>query len=248
MSIGSRNLGLSMFKRILLAGATFVFTAAGALAADVEPTSYDWTGPYIGLQAGYGWGKDDLDVDYAPGNELGTFDVNDLKADGFIGGAHAGYLIQSGSLVYGVEGDIEFADMKGKEAFTNVNGFSLGDYEKTIDWLGSLRLRAGVTVDRVLFYTTGGLAVGGTDTDFDFSQDFPYGLDADDGTKWGWTIGGGIDYAISTSLSARIEYRYTDLADTSLETRSFSVNPQDYAKAHFDNDFHAVRAGLSWHF
>lgn len=242
-----------MFKRILLAGATFVFTASGALAADViEPTAYDWTGPYIGLQAGYGWGKDDLDVDYdPPDGELVTFLAKELKADGFLGGAHAGYLIQSSSLVYGLEGDIEFADMKDKEDFTNRRGdFSLGDYEKNIDWLGSLRLRAGVAVDRVLFYATGGLAVGGMDLDFDFSQDFPYRLDADDGAKWGWTIGGGIDYAISTSLSARVEYRYTDLADTSLEISSFPGPGifQDSAKAHFDNDFHAVRAGVSWRF
>lgn len=239
-----------MFKRILLAGTTFVFTASGALAADViEPTAYDWTGPYVGLQAGYGWGKDDLDVDSTLGGELSTFSADDLTGDGFVGGAHAGYLIQSGSLVYGVEGDIEFADMKGKEASPNGAGFSLGDYEKNIDWLGSLRLRTGIAVDRALFYATGGLAVGGVELDFDPTQeDFPYDIDANDGTKWGWTIGAGVDYAISTSLSARIEYRYTDLADTSLEINSYVGVVQDSAKAHFDNDFHAVRAGLSWRF
>lgn len=238
-------------KKVLLAGAASMLMIGAAQAADViEPTAYDWSGAYIGLQGGYAWSKSDVDIDLDPTFTAATdVDVDDFKANGFVGGGHIGYLLQSDSFVYGVEGDIEYADLKDKADITFDGVNDGGDAEKEIDWLGSLRLRAGFAMDRALIYATGGLAVGGVSLDADLSQaakDIGLTVDDEDKTKWGWTIGGGVEYAFTDSLSARVEYRYTDLG--SAKASAVDANGVDVVEGKTDYDFHAVRVGLSWHF
>ena len=55
-----------MLKRLLAATAGVLVSLSAAQAADVEPsyTEHDWSGPYIGLQAGYGWGESDASVEF----------------------------------------------------------------------------------------------------------------------------------------------------------------------------------------
>lgn len=239
-----------MIRNVLIAGAAIVVSTAGALAADViEPAAYDWTGPYIGLQGGYGWGSSDVSPEdrlsptspEARGSPVELFPHADgsIDAEGFIGGLHAGYNWQMDSLLLGVEADGEFADLSGE---TDVDLISCcsnwGELKKDIDWLASLRLRAGYAADRALFYVTGGLAAGGVDMRHRNVEES--GTYSESETAWGWTLGGGLEYALTDDVSARIEYRYTDLANTELDARV-----RDFR---FENDFHAVRAGLSWHF
>lgn len=234
-----------MYKTLLAASVVSLALISPVRAADiVEPQIYDWTGPYIGLQGGYAWGDSDASADVsapvtAPQalDAITVFPSNDgnLNAQGFVGGAHAGYNYQMDSLVLGVEGDIEFADMKDD---TDVFLFAddtdpFTSLKKKIDWLGSLRLRAGFAADRALFYATGGLAAGGVELR---AED-----ESDSNTKWGWTLGAGIEYAFTDDLSALIEYRYTELDDSKLDVG-------DFDRYEADNHFHAVRAGVSWHF
>ncbi|MGE4250871.1 MAG: outer membrane protein [Parvibaculaceae bacterium] len=238
-----------MLKKLLFAGCAFGALSTTAWAADIiEPTAYDWTGPYIGLQGGYGWGKTDVTLDPAedtttPGAlARGEIIVDNLdgeiEADGFIGGLHLGYNFQMDSLLLGLEGDIEYSDMSGKADIFQSEGDDepIGEARKDIDWLGSLRLRAGFTLDRALIYATGGLAAGEVES----RSEAPNAFAKESDTEWGWTVGGGLEYAFSDALSGRIEYRYTDLDDSKLEN--------DLGTAKIENDFHAVRAGLSWHF
>lgn len=238
-----------MFKKFLLAGAASTLMIGSAQAADIiEPTVYDWTGPYIGLQGGYAWGENDVSFEQelaqaaARGDPvvLEPSEDGSIEIDGFVGGLHAGYNIQSDSFVFGLEGDVEYADLSGKTDILQEadDEAPVGEIRQDIDWLASLRLRAGVAMDRALFYATGGLAVGGVDMKIIDSQDD----EVADGstTAWGWTIGGGLEYAFTDELSARVEYRYTELEDTDVSGEG--------ATADFENSFHAVRGGLSWHF
>lgn len=245
-------------KKLLLSTAMLGFTATGACAADVvEPVQFDWAGPYIGLQAGYAWGRNDVDPTQvettaeAFARNVGVFPQKDgsISMDGFVGGLHAGYNWQADSLVLGVEGDVEYADLDGDtDIMSGPNRFVVGEASQEIDWLGSLRLRAGFAFDRALIYATGGLAVGGVEVKGSVTETFTPERQSSDSTEWGWTIGGGIEYAFTDEISALIEYRYTDLGDTDIE---FADNGQvngDVDKLKFENTFHAVRAGLSWHF
>lgn len=238
-----------MIRKILLTATAYALTTLAAQAADiVEPAAYDWSGSYIGLQAGYAWGDPDADASEpldafaaARAIVINPPEEGSISIDGFVGGLHAGHNWQSDSFVFGIEGDAEFADIKGD---TDVFLFDddeqpSGSVEEKVDWLASLRLRAGYAMDRVLFYGTGGLAVGGVELEF---NDVQLGTLVDeDKTLWGYTIGGGIEYALSDAVSARVEYRWTDLGDIEGDD-----GEGDSAEA--DVQVHAVRAGITWHF
>jgi len=142
--------------------------------------------------------------------------------------------------VLGVEGDLEFADLSGDTNIMFTVFTPLGKIEQDIDWLGSLRLRLGYAMDRALIYVTGGAAVGGVDMKIK-QPDFAGGNLDDTETRWGWTLGGGFEYAFTDELSANIEYRYTDLGDTEM----FLGNVELTGDTKFDNAFSAVRVGLS---
>jgi outer membrane immunogenic protein len=242
-----------MVKKLLLSCAALILMGAMAKAADIiEPTAYDWTGPYIGLQGGYAWGENDVEVGDPVTAAIAGFSADSdpitlnppadgsIGIDGWAGGLHLGYLWQHDSLVLGIEGDGEFADIDGDtDVFANAGDTDpTGTLEQDIDWLASLRLRAGFAMDRALIYATGGLAVGGVELTAEDNASGDSLSESD--TQWGWTVGGGLDYAFTDDLSGRVEYRYTDLGKSEI-----TVEGQDFE---VDATFHAVRAGLSWHF
>ncbi len=127
-------------KKSLLLGisilATCALLAGPASAADpVDPVifadpvaGHDWSGPYAGLHAGWGWGDSDWLFTNA-----GVTSSTDI--DGFVGGGHLGWNWQNGVWVFGVEGDIDFSDISGADPCPNA-AFSC---ELDVDWLASIR-------------------------------------------------------------------------------------------------------------
>jgi outer membrane immunogenic protein len=187
-------------SRIRSLGASLIVLSAGiapAFAADLgggyeSPSApaysatpgFNWNGPEIGLIAGYGWGNVK-----APGPDFG--------ADGWSGGAYAGYNFQVGpQLVLGVEGDITGSGMDG-----SVSGLGVKN-----TWNATLRGRAGWAYNQFLLYGTGGLALGG------LKASTPG--DSETKTQVGWTLGLGAEAIVTRSITARLEYRYTDLGKT----------------------------------
>lgn len=224
----------------LLAGLALGLMPTLAAAADLGPyprpspplrddpptyfnTVASWSGFYAGLQGGYAWGDNDVTTSY-----LGVPYNYGYSSSGFVGGIHAGYNWQMNRLVVGVESDLEGSNISG----TGSNGIST--HTTDVDWLGSLRARFGIAADRTLFYATGGLAYG----DVHEAELVP----GSDGTvfRTGWTAGLGLEHQISRGLSARLEYRYTDLGT--------STNTFQGVADRSDVSFGAVRAGLSWKF
>ena len=109
--------------------------SAADLAVPVDPV-YDWTGPYIGLQAGYGWGDLDTTTFTDAGVAVPTSDGS-ADIEGFIGGLHAGWNWQSDALVFGIEADVNLA-VDGTFTFANGDDFTT-DVQATAD----LRARLG---------------------------------------------------------------------------------------------------------
>ncbi|TPJ46733.1 porin family protein [Mesorhizobium sp. B2-7-1] len=214
-------------KQILLATALVLATGT-AYAADVlqeapVAASYDWTGAYIGVNAGGGFGTFKLSPS---GGGPGSID---LSASGFLGGIQAGYNWQAGQFVYGVEADFQGADIKGD---LSISGPFL---ETKIDWFGTLRARIGYTpVDRFLVYGTGGLAYG-------HEKISAPGLDLSK-TKVGWTVGAGAEYAITNNWSLKSEYLYTDLGKATFNPGGGGVGVDVKVP------FHTVRVGLNYKF
>jgi outer membrane immunogenic protein len=225
---------------IKLASAAFaasLLAATSAFAADLpyaaEPTpvavpiAFDWTGFYVGAQAGYMWG----DVSAPYGAVGGPFDSDqdDFDQDGFVGGVHIGYNAQFNQIVVGLEADAEFSGVEGDDDGSggDVNGL---DH----NWMGSVRARLGFAFDNFLPYVTGGVAF--------LDADATAPVDDDDVTFVGWTVGAGLEYAITQNWSVRAEYRYTDFGS---ERVSF---PDDGYDENLSPELHAVRVGVSYRF
>ncbi|TJV00334.1 MAG: porin family protein [Mesorhizobium sp.] len=215
-------------KSILLATTVLMGLSGGAYAADAivsEPiaASFDWTGAYIGVNAGGGFGKFKYDPNFGTGL--------DLTASGFLGGVQAGYNWQSGQMVYGVEADFQGSAVKASISGIGGPGTAL---ETKIDWFGTVRARIGYTpVDRFLVYGTGGFAYGHDKTTFGAGGDFSK-------TKTGWTVGAGVEYAINTNWTIKSEYLYTDLGKSTFTVGPSSIDVTD--------KFHVVRVGLNYKF
>jgi outer membrane immunogenic protein len=231
-------------RSIALTAAYVVATAAvagSALAADLGPyrspprssslppveysQPFSWSGLYMGVQLGYAGGN----TEAKSGPSGGFNQAYDYKSEGWLGGAHVGYNVQRGNLVYGVEADLEKSSQRG-------NGVgSLGFPHSTdIDWQGSLRGRLGLAFDRTLFYGTAGWAFGDVKVDKGFTNYSD--------VRNGWTAGVGVEHMLTQNLSARIEYRYTDFGRA--DFGNTAINSTDRSSI----DQHAVRAGLSLKF
>ncbi len=157
-------------------------------AAELTP-AYNWTGFYFGANGGGGWGRS-----WWSANTTG---VN--PSGGLVGGT-AGYNLQLGRAVFGVEGDIDWSGLNGTATSTLCpNGCSTSD-----TWLSTVRGRVGYAFDRVMPYVTGGLAVG------DIRAATP-GFAGGSATNTGWTLGGGIEVALPGNWTAKAEYLRVDL-------------------------------------
>jgi outer membrane immunogenic protein len=254
-----------MLRRALLCAAVSVGPVAGAAAADL-PNRYrgpdlfspapaaTWTGLYVGAQVGYGFGSDQtlVNVSGFPFSFVGP----DHDLSGPVGGIHAGFNFQNGPIVYGLEGDLELANADGTISLAGSGGFAgLGLTSRTsIDWQGSLRGRLGFAMfERAMIYGTAGLAFANIENAYSATLPpgnvfgAPAGITAAkfDETHWGWTVGAGVEYALMSNWTARVEYRYTNFSEyknnSTLLTAAGSTSRQD-------PDLHTFRIGGSYRF
>jgi outer membrane immunogenic protein len=182
---------------------------------------YNWTGFYIGANGGGGWGHSYWDAN-ATGMHL---------SGGQVGGT-AGYNWQFGNAVLGLEGDLDWSNLKGSATSTLCPaGCSTSD-----SWLSTVRGRAGYAFGTVLPYVTGGLAVG------DIRAATP-GFAGDSTTNAGWTVGAGLEVALPGNWSAKAEYLHVDLGRLNCGL-DCGISPTDNVSMHDD----IVRAGLNYHF
>lgn len=254
---------VSLFAAIAAAALTLLPGVASA--ADLAPVyksaprigeTYGWSGPYIGVSAGYGWGDNTVGVYEAVPDpldlELSPFDVKS-RASGFIGGAQAGYNWQSGQWLLGVEADFSYADVnQSARTDTLVSPFSGAltgayyDAHQRMDWFATLRPRLGVAVgDRLLAYVTGGLAAARlrTSTLLYVSSSIQYSA-ADTSTQTGWTVGGGLEWKLDRRWSAKTEYLYYDLGNRTV-TAPTNLPGFSYVST-LETRGHILRAGLNY--
>jgi len=196
-----RTLGASLAVLVAGTGIAAAADIPGYVPPPVDQVytpapAFSWTGPYLGLQGGYGWGRSAI-----------ADSANSINANGWQGGAYAGYNFQfQNNMVLGLEGDVNVSGHRGTNAGETVAN----------PWNGSVRARAGYAVGRFMPYVNGGLAFGS--------------LRANDGatnetaTKAGWTVGAGVEAAVTENVTARLELRHTDLG-----THTFAnVGPTTY--------------------
>jgi len=183
--------------------------------------AYNWTGFYLGINGGGGWGHSNWDTSAAS-----------VNISGGVAGGTAGYNWQFGNAVLGLEADVDWANLKGTSSSAPCPaGCTTSD-----TWLSTVRGRAGYAFGGVLPYITGGLAMG------DIRAATP-GFAGASGTNAGWTVGGGIEFALPGNWSAKAEYLHVDLGSFNCGANCNGL-PTDNVSMH-DN---IVRAGVNYRF
>jgi outer membrane immunogenic protein len=210
--------------------------------APPPPSAYNWTGFYLGLNAGYARGSGDANLQvpgvaaaaFAPPINAGSFPTSvGFNRSGFIGGGQIGYNYQISALVLGVEADLDGAHVSGSSTIRTavLPKFAPGVFSagSTLNWLGTVRARLGFTpIDRWLVYATGGLAYGADQHSYLAS----YPMDAQTLTssrtlvRAGWTLGAGLEWAFADNWSVKAEYLHYNLGSSSdVATPSAALAP-----------------------
>jgi outer membrane immunogenic protein len=194
---------MNRFLLTACAGLLAAAVASPSFAADVSRSAYQtpifvapfsWSGLYVGINGGYGWGTS---------NWTSTASTGSTKIKGGLVGGTVGFNMQTGAWVWGLEGDIDASWLKGSDN-AGIGVCVAPGCETKDSWLGTARGRIGFAFDRWLPYFTGGVAFG----DVKMS---PNNALSGTKTQLGWTLGGGVEYAFMGPWSAKIEYLYVDL-------------------------------------
>ncbi|MFG1464420.1 outer membrane protein [Xanthobacter sp. DSM 24535] len=232
-----------MLKRALAGVSALALLGGAASAADLA-TKYpvkavavipvfSWTGFYLGGNVGWGWASNSFNVSPFYGSPSYSYNVGD--ANGFMGGGQVGYNYQfANNIVLGVEADVQWADIS-NQSLVVLSPLVAGNIGGNLKTFGTIRARAGYAMDRWLPYITGGAAWGRTD----FGN--VYGVDTSN-TTWGWTIGGGVEYAFTNNITAKIEYLYANL-----DGKTYSI-PTTLGQINTDLDVNTVRVGVNYKF
>ena len=257
-------------KYLLLTGAAIVaLAAAPATAADMaakapyQPppvAAYDWSGIYVGGHIG--WASQHTtfnDPFFIPLGGPSGPPVRSIDAQGVFGGPQIGWNYQIGHLVVGNDIDVSFTSLKTDRtdsivmAPAPVAGSDTRTISTKTDWFGTATARLGFAWDRVLLYSKGGVAAG----------HFKYGVDdtsvlgiftsassfRGSDTRIGWTVGAGVEWAVWSNLSAKIEYDYLSFAN-----KPVALDPVvAFAGAgqlvvNVEHSIQTVKAGLNWRF
>ncbi len=249
-----------MLRSVTLVSAAALGLASLGLAAPAMAQSADtwtWTGPYVGVNLGYGGG----DFRYPFSGTTDAAGTNPLagrarqSSSGVLGGGQVGYNYQMpNGLVLGLETDIAAADIGGNSSLFSATGLgtqTAADVSSRINYLGTLRGRIGKPIfdGRFMPYVTGGFAYGGVRNSVNFNG---AGFATNTQTQTGWTVGAGAEYALDRHLSFKVEYLYVDLGGQNLTGpgNTFSAPAAGFFNANVREDTNAnvVRAGLNYRF
>ena len=219
-----------------------------ASAADMPPAPvytkapvaapYSWTGFYVGLNAGGAWSHANSNtstsctsascyfIDTNTTNLFNSVGAQRDTASGFVGGAQAGFNWQMGNFVTGLETDFQSFRQNGNGSGSAVYPtlapatFTVSQSFST-DWLWTLRPRLGIAMNSWLFYATGGVAITEVKANWLFLDNFADTEAATmSKTMTGWTIGGGIEYAVVNGWSVKAEYLYLDFGHAQLTSNN----------------------------
>lgn len=216
---------------------------AAPVAVVAPAPVYDWSGAYAGVQLGYQWGDMTLDGENLNNNNTtsASWDVDGANQSVF-----AGYnWMSSPTLLYGIEGEINGSNASGDHPGVPAPsfGFIRNGIDADVDWTAAIRGRLGYAMGPNLFYGTAGVAFArasleGTPTgpgDGRFSPSE---------TLTGWTLGAGVERAISADWTLRLDYRYSDVSGE-FDFTSGNGDPHTFD---LEMQSHELRVGAAYRF
>ncbi|QGM45501.1 outer membrane beta-barrel protein [Methylocystis heyeri] len=220
------------------------------------PLMFSWDGVYVGAMVGYGFstvnetGFDPYPAGFVPNlTGPGGFQQS-YSPRGLQTGAHVGYLKQFGHFVLGAEADVDYATNHtaktvygGSLNFAMPGGYAPFQTSMQDNWRVSVVGKAGYADDRALYYALGGVVNGGNSvqhnfwgqptafTSFGYTTMIPNN-DINNIERFGWTVGGGVEYAFTDQWSANLEYRHNDFGSatvTSTGNQQVGIGPNSLA-------------------
>jgi outer membrane immunogenic protein len=219
--------------------------------APVVPACAIFHGFYIGGHVGtafHDWEWNDLDA-FAKDFERDLPSSVSSTDSGFIGGLQAGFNWQRGCTVFGLEADWSWAGLDDAELHTD-SGFERLRVSSNIDGFGTLRTRAGVVVDSLLLYVTGGLAFADIerrltveDLDANPSETFSSG-----DTRFGLAAGFGAEWALTDFISLKSEALWLRFEEDSITHTSRVLDPGDTFRFDHQDDVFTARVGVNFKF
>lgn len=240
--------------------AAVTLTSFGVAAADLpvrttatapvmKAAPMNWTGCSVGVAGGYGWHK--VATPVAAIGE-GDYDAGQHTADGATIGGRASCDLQFGAIVVGAQGAFDKMNINGINVFypNPLPEFTTSE----ASWGASATLRAGLLLTPdLLVYVRGGAAWLKTrHKDYDTGVGGPTFIGVVDATRSGWTVGAGIEYAITRNWFAGVEYNYADFGAKNLRLDGtlypgITDDPYDWSNR-YANKWHAVTAGIRYKF
>lgn len=212
----------------------------------VLPTLVNWTGFSIGGSLGALRDESEQRLD------LGTPGINKVTplAAGVLAGGQVGYDYQVGSLVFGVSGDLAYTNARGAKTCPTVLGLFF-TCETQTDFLAMATGRIGYASDRTLYYVKGGAAFAdlrerfrsNTGSEPLITGDTFQTITSPDYSAVGWTIGAGVEFALTSNWSARAEYMHYEL-----ERRRVSLPADQGIAASAEHTGDLVRVGVNYRF
>jgi len=232
-------------RAILVAcGVTAALFVNGAAASDMTPAPVaSWQGFYAGAHGGYSWSQTDWDLSsgqfFNPGTSSGSASFD---GDGGFGGVHAGYNIQSGSFVYGLEAGYTWFD---SDETIGSPLFAGDRFTTSVDGVVTVAGRVGAVFGSSLVYAKAGYASGEVETRVVSANGASRAATSE--RSDGWVIGAGVEHQLSSQLIIGLSYDYIDLGS---EGHSTTLNAP--AGAAFDADveteIHALGLRASFKF
>jgi outer membrane immunogenic protein len=277
--VGRRSaLSVVLVLLAAIAAASPALAADLAVKAPVRKAAvaaFNWSGCYAG--GNVGWLRSVASAGTTPtgpstaGFSAAFLALNshhyDLDDSAFHGGVQLGCNWQSGSAwILGLEGDFSLSGAKGS-ATTDYPILCFGcptewsahreTLSHKLDWFSTARARLGFAAwERTMIYATGGLAIGHVKASFDYLAAGglrPEWFGEETKTRYGWTVGGGVEHAFAGNWSAKLEYLYLDLGSfgvdaTFVPNPCCAAGPSFVGHADFESRVHVVRLGLNYQF
>lgn len=195
------------------------YTKAPAVFAPV----YDWSGFYVGLNAGGGWSHNCWDLNSVAGIAVVPAVAEGChSATGAMAGAQVGYRWQSANWVFGVEAQGDWASLTGSNQSSPAALTSVITNQTKVDAIGLFTGQVGYTWNNVLWYVKGGAAV----TDNKYSgllTGLGITVDTASGSRWGGAVGTGLEFGFAPQWSVALEYDHLFMGSQNANLTLFSV-------------------------
>lgn len=235
-----------VISMMIVAGALVAFPmalAAQDLSKVIAAPTYNWSGVYVGANAGYGWGRMDV-TDTTGGVAPGPFSY---KPDGYSGGAFVGLNRQFGAIVVGGEMEAGYADLTGSGRIASSVPTAYQTIELQGGWYAMAAARLGVAVDKTLFYAKGGYVVTGASAGQTTTNPGYATFRARD--LQGWAYGAGLEVALLKGWTMRAEWLRMDFGTITGNQTSVSDPPigYQYVNKH-DLTVDTMKLGIAYKF